>query len=78
MTETWSSRSAAPQPPSTGPHRLGAALLHGRGLVGLVLVGIVVLLGVFAPLLAPYGPNEQIAGANLLPPSATTGSAPTR
>ena len=42
------------------------ALLHGRGLVGLVLVGIVFLLGVAAPLLAPYGPNVQIPNANLL------------
>jgi peptide/nickel transport system permease protein len=45
------------------------ALLHGRGLVGLVLVGIVFTLGVAAPLLAPYGPDTQIAHANLLPAS---------
>ncbi|NUR09413.1 MAG: ABC transporter permease [Nocardioidaceae bacterium] len=54
--------------PSTGRHRLLPALLHGRGLLGLVLVATVVLLGVLAPLLAPYPPNQQIAGANLLGP----------
>ncbi len=54
--------------PATGRHRLGAALLHGRGLCGLVLVGLVVLVGVLAPLLAPYAPQQQISGANLLPP----------
>jgi peptide/nickel transport system permease protein len=45
------------------------ALTHGRGLLGLVLVGLVVLAGVLAPLLAPYGPTEQIPGANLVAPS---------
>jgi len=69
MTETVVVEERGAAAPSTGRHRLGAALLHGRGLVGLVLVGSVVLLGVLAPLLAPYGPNDQIAGANLLPPS---------
>ncbi|BAK35693.1 putative ABC transporter permease protein [Microlunatus phosphovorus NM-1] len=58
----------------TGQH--GAAggdrrgLVHGRGLVGLILLGALVLAGVLAPILAPYPPNEQIAGANLLTPSA--------
>lgn len=46
-------------------------LLHGRGLLGLILVGVVVGAGVFAPLLAPYDPFHQIHGANLQPPSAT-------
>lgn len=44
-------------------------LRHGRGLVGVVLVGIVVVLGFAAPLLAPYSPQEQIPGANLVGPS---------
>ncbi|MDX6318527.1 MAG: peptide/nickel transport system permease protein [Nocardioidaceae bacterium] len=43
-----------------------SALLRGRGLVGLVLVGLVVLIGVLAPLLASYAPQAQIADANLL------------
>ena len=78
--DRWSSpRARRRRARRRGRHRLGAALLHGRGLVGLVLVGSVVLLGVLAPLLAPYGPNEQIAGANLLGRRAPrTGSAPTR
>ena len=46
-----------------------AALRRGPGLVGLVLLALVVVLGVAAPLLAPYAPNEQIPNANLLPPS---------
>ena len=45
-------------------------LLRGRGLVGLVLLAVLVLAGLLAPLLAPYPPNEQIPGANLLRPSA--------
>jgi peptide/nickel transport system permease protein len=45
-------------------------VVRGRGLVGLVLVGLVLLAGALAPLLAPYGPTEQIPGANLLGPSA--------
>ena len=45
--------------PATGRHRLGATLLHGRGLFGLVLVGLVVLVGALAPLLAPYGPPSR-------------------
>src|SRR6478736_4519257 len=56
--------------PATGRHRLGATLLQGRGLFGLVLVGLVLLVGALAPLLAPYAPQQQIPGANLLPPSA--------
>ena len=46
------------------------SLLRGRGLVGLVLLALLVLAGLLAPLLAPYPPNEQIPGANLLRPSA--------
>lgn len=60
--------------PPTGrarPARPGRALLHGRGLVGLALIGFVVLLAVLGPLLTPYGPTQQIDGANLLDPSWT-------
>jgi peptide/nickel transport system permease protein len=56
--------------PSTGRHKLSDTLLHGRGLVGLVLVGTVVLLGLLGPLVAPYGPTQQLAGLNLVPPGA--------
>lgn len=45
-------------------------LRSGRGLVGLVLLGLLVVLGLAAPLLAPYGPNLQLPDANLLPPGA--------
>lgn len=50
------------------PSWLRVGLLKGRGLVGLILVGGVVLLGVLAPLLAPFDPLAQIPGANLLGP----------
>jgi peptide/nickel transport system permease protein len=44
-------------------------LTHGRGLLGVVLVAIVVVAGVLAPLLAPYTATQQIPGANLVGPS---------
>ncbi|CAB4718859.1 MAG: ABC transporter permease subunit [Actinobacteria bacterium] len=44
---------------------------RGRGLVGTVLVLLVVAAGLLAPWLAPYGPQQQIPGANLLGPSGT-------
>lgn len=43
--------------------------MSGRGRVGLVLVGAVVLLGVVGPWLTPFDPHLQIDDANLLPPS---------
>ncbi|MFL6065141.1 MAG: ABC transporter permease [Friedmanniella sp.] len=49
--------------------RWGRALAHGQGRVGLVLLGLVVLGGVFAPLLAAYPPELQLDQANLLQPS---------
>lgn len=49
-----------------GRPRMLRAVLRGRGLVGVVLVAVVALLGLFAPLLTPYGPLEQVRGANLV------------
>jgi peptide/nickel transport system permease protein len=46
-----------------------STLLHGKALFGLVLISVVVLAGLLAPLLAPYGANQQIPGANLLGPN---------
>ena len=46
-----------------------AALGNGPGLAGAIMLGLVVLLGVAAPLLANYSPTDQIPNANLLPPS---------
>ncbi|GAA3697722.1 hypothetical protein GCM10022204_12330 [Microlunatus aurantiacus] len=64
--------TTVPLPVAGDPGRRGSRqrLLHGRGLVGLVLLGLLVALAALAPWLAPYPPNEQIAGANLLRPSA--------
>jgi peptide/nickel transport system permease protein len=47
-----------------------SAVRRGRGLLGLVMVLAVVALGLLAPVLASYGPTEQIAGANLVGPSS--------
>lgn len=53
----------------TGRRSPFTGLLHGRGLVGLILLALLVLAGVAAPLLAPYPPNLQLDDANLLQPS---------
>ncbi len=50
---------------------LWRALVTGPGLCGTILVGIVLLAGIFAPLLTAYGPTQQIDGAYLLGPSAS-------
>jgi peptide/nickel transport system permease protein len=56
--------------PTRAPRRsVIRGVVRGRGLVGLVLVGLVLLAGALAPLLAPYAPTEQIPGANLVGPS---------
>lgn len=41
-------------------------LTQGRGLLGASMVLLVALAGLLAPLLAPYGPTEQLSDANLL------------
>lgn len=53
-------------PTARGRSAWANSLLRGRGLVGLALVGVVVLAGLLAPWLTPYGPLEQIKGANLV------------
>ncbi len=47
------------------------ALTRGQGLAGVLLVAAIAVLGLAAPLLAPFDPLEQIRGANLLGPSTT-------
>lgn len=39
---------------------------HRTGRIGVCLVTFMVLVAIFAPLIAPYGPNEQIRGAELM------------
>jgi peptide/nickel transport system permease protein len=73
LEEPLSPVPVGPVPGDPAParrHGQLSALLRGRGLAGLVLVGAVVLLGLLGPLVAPYGPTEQVPGANLLGPSA--------
>ena len=70
-TQVAPKRSA---PPVVGPEAFGRSrrrsaltgLLHGRGLVGLILLALLILIGVFAPVLAPYPPNLQLDDANLV------------
>jgi peptide/nickel transport system permease protein len=45
-------------------------LRSGRGTTGAAMILLVLLAGALAPLLAPYGPTEQIRDANLLGPSS--------
>ncbi|MFG3099159.1 ABC transporter permease [Streptomyces sp. NPDC048182] len=48
-----------PAPAKRPRHPYGAALASGRGRTGLALVGLVVLAGLLAPLLAGHGPTDQ-------------------
>jgi peptide/nickel transport system permease protein len=38
------------------------------GLIGMTLIGLVILIALLAPLIAPYNPNEQFRGLQLIPP----------
>jgi dipeptide transport system permease protein len=60
--------SVAVIPP--GPFRaFWMAFTENRGaVIGLTIVGIVMLVAVLAPLLAPYNPLDQVKGATRLPP----------
>ncbi len=40
------------------------------GLIGFILIGLLVLVALFAPLLAPYSPNRQVLSEALSAPSA--------
>jgi dipeptide transport system permease protein len=54
-----------------------AAFTENRGaVVGLAFVVFIALLALFAPLLAPYNPLEQIKGATRLPPFWAEGADP--
>jgi len=44
------------------------ALTSGAGLAGALLLSLVVVAGLLAPVLAPYAPEAQLPGANLVPP----------
>jgi peptide/nickel transport system permease protein len=45
-------------------------LRHPLGRVGLLLLTMMIFMGIFASILAPYDPLQQIDGAELQPPSA--------
>jgi dipeptide transport system permease protein len=54
-----------------------SAFRENRGaVIGLVVVCLVILAAVFAPLLAPHNPLEQIKGATKLPPFWSEGADP--
>jgi peptide/nickel transport system permease protein len=55
--------------PDRPRRRWRATFGSGKGLAGLALVAVVLLAGLFAPVLARYAPQAQLPGANLLGPS---------
>ncbi|GAA3046402.1 ABC transporter permease [Actinokineospora globicatena] len=61
----------APEPVEVAVPDRPRHFLRGKGLVGLVLVGLVIVTGLLGPLLVSWDPYEQIPGANLLGPSGT-------
>ncbi|UCF92883.1 MAG: ABC transporter permease [Desulfobacterales bacterium] len=68
MTAAEQPSTRKPPPKHHGTRRLGMWVLgwqrfrrNKTGLLGLVLVGIVFLVALFCPLLAPYDPNDQSA-----------------
>jgi peptide/nickel transport system permease protein len=67
--------SVMPRPRSTPAQKLARRLLRSYvGLLGLVLTGAMLLVAVFAPLLAPYDPVHQNLAKALSPPSWQEGS----
>ncbi|MEZ0214800.1 MAG: ABC transporter permease [Xanthobacteraceae bacterium] len=62
--------AAAAPPASLLAKRLRRLLRHRLGCIGLVVLASMVLLAVFAPLIAPYGPDEVDFDAILVPPDA--------
>lgn len=73
MTLTELGKDVTEVDPAAGTTSRGirwSVLLRGRGGVGLALVLVVTLAGLLAPLLAPYAPNQQVPGANLVGPGA--------
>ena len=62
----------APLKPGNGAlRRIARGVRHNRmAMVGLVIVTFLILLAIFAPLLAPYAPDRMGAGRRLMPPSA--------
>ncbi|QSE92202.1 ABC transporter permease [Rhodococcus pseudokoreensis] len=62
--------TAADRDPRRSTESLWRSVTHGRGLAGAILVGIVVLLGALAPVLAPFAPDEQLDASFLLGPSS--------
>ena len=69
MTEALTRTPVPGTDSSRRGHPLLRALTRGQGLAGVILVGVVVLLGVFAGVLADHDPLAQIPGANLVGPS---------
>ncbi|MFE5910008.1 ABC transporter permease [Streptomyces wedmorensis] len=61
MTAMTTLAAAKPAPARTPRHPYRAALATARGRTGLALVGLVVLAGLLAPLLAGHGPTDQSA-----------------
>jgi len=85
MTDSLRATDPGPVPTATSPWRLRVAMLrefwHGfrqnRGaLVGLAVLVILVLVAIFAPLIAPHDPIVQYRDAFLSPPAWAVGGRP--
>ncbi len=61
----------APRTPGALPRAMVRVLHEPMGLFGAVVLGVLGLVALTAPWLAPYSPIAQHAGSELLPPSAT-------
>lgn len=47
-----------------------------RAIIGLIILGIILLLAIFAPLIAPHDPHEQHQGIERLTPAPLEGTEP--
>ncbi|MEV0085060.1 ABC transporter permease [Saccharopolyspora sp. NPDC050642] len=68
MTLTEQVTEAPVAPPERPAKRRKSA--RGKGVAGVLVVGLVFAAGLAAPLLAPHAPDAQLEGANLVGPSA--------
>ena len=56
-----------PSPPVRGASLLGRSLRLWRTRIGVALVGVIVLLAIIGPYVAPYGPSTPVGAPNSVP-----------
>lgn len=72
-THTATAPTVAPKPPTQWQLFYRTFLANKGAVLGLLILTIMVLLAVFAPLLAPHNPYELFNGKEQLPPSFLSG-----